>query len=95
MGLVTPLEFAAYLAAARAAGVDEFSLGDMAVKFARAPGPVVEEHDKAEPAAPPTALDMVSRSFPASADTFMMPGDKPSDASPTSVGWATEDPKTE
>ena len=93
--MMTPLEFAAYLAAARAANVEEFTLGDMAVKFARATGPVVEEREKTDPPAPPTALEMLDKPLPGGADTFLMPGEKPTDAAPTSVGWATEDPKTE
>lgn len=96
MGVMTPLEFAAYLDAAKARNVDEFTLGDMAVKFARTAGPVVEEREKKEPDAPRTALEMLGQPAPAgAADTFMMPGDKPGDVAPTSVGWATEDPKTE
>ena len=98
MGVVSALEFAAILDAAKARGVDEFSFapdGSMAVKFARAIGPVVEEREKTDPPAPPTALEMLDKQLPGGADTFLMPGDKPTDAAPTSVGWATEDPKTE
>ena len=96
MGIVDSTEaFEALLEVAKRFDVEEFSLGELAVKFARPRGPVVEEKREPDPA--PDALQMLGRpvAAPAGADTFMMPGDKPGDASPTSVGWATEDPETE
>ncbi len=92
---MTPTDFAAFLALARAHDVDEFSIGELAVKFAPRT-PVIDERKSKEPSEPRTALDMLNDPprFDTS-DVVTGPGvtstEKPTGPS-TPIQWADDEP---
>lgn len=93
--MMTPAEFGAYLDQARAREVDEFSIGEVAVKFAPRT-PVIDEREAKKnqmPDAPMSALDMVNAPRFPDSDVVTGPG-VTSTAEPTgpstSIQWADE-----
>jgi hypothetical protein len=95
--VMTAVEFDAFLAVAQKRGVEEFSIGELAVKFAPKAGPPLRE--KREPAPPKTAVDIAldGPELPANAaaDRILWPeGYEPTVQTTTGPGvqWADEDP---
>jgi hypothetical protein len=97
---MTPEQFDAFCAVARKHGLEEFSIGDAAAKFAPLAGPPVREVK--DPPAQRTQLEMLDSPLPPDGDVVDLPpaldetgAEIQGPQARPNVGWATEDPAKE